>query len=72
LSQNADLVTDLTVSGFRRRAHRHVKDKRKIIYVETVMDSIMTATAKPQQFKNPPELREYWRLHKRASREKQK
>lgn len=60
---------DFSVSGFKQRTRRKVKDKNQAFYVETVKNKIMETT---QQFKNSPEIREYWKIHKRLQRAKAK
>ncbi|MGA2682060.1 MAG: hypothetical protein ABSF44_09710 [Candidatus Bathyarchaeia archaeon] len=54
-----------SVSGFKPRNHRRVKDKTQVIYAENVRKAVMDA---PRQFKNPPGIREYWRLTKQKQR----
>ena len=56
---------DFTVEPIPKRSHGHTQTVKPFYTKKEVMDSV-------KLFKNPPELREYWRTHKRRSSAKQK
>jgi hypothetical protein len=55
--------TDFTVEPIPKR-HGHKQTVKPFYAKKEIMDTANTV----KQFKNPPEIREYWRIHKQKQR----
>lgn len=62
---------EFTVSGFKPRQHKRKRENvmDKTIFLNDMNDS---KRVMDKQFKNPPIIREYWKLRKREERARKK